>query len=131
MGSLRIAVVLAALVLPAVPVGAEPSVPPPAAPAPGFAPVEDLSVELARLQGEAEDARRRLDEADAAVARAGREPRGAAQLERLVGRRADAERALQAVRERAPGLLARARAAGVDATTLHSYERALLAEERR
>lgn len=102
--------------------------PPPAAPAPAAVPGgQGLETELASLRRDVQTARRELDEANAAVARASRGS-SAAQLERLVDRQQRAERTLATVRERVPALLAAARAAGLSDAAVRSYQRSLSGE---
>ncbi|NNL66372.1 MAG: hypothetical protein HKP30_09030, partial [Myxococcales bacterium] len=66
-----------------------------------------------------------LRDANAAIARASHQNVGPSKLERLAERQERAQRAFDTARERVPGLMAQARAAGMSASTLRAYERSL------
>jgi hypothetical protein len=112
------------------PAHAEPTVEPtapPAAPAPAARPgdADALSVQLDRLADARRDvlaAERELREANAAVARA----RGSStRLARAEARQREAQEAFDAARGRVPELVAEARAAGLSAAAVRSYEHSL------
>lgn len=103
---------------------------PPAAPAPADdrGSVADLSDQLDRLAEVRRDvleARRELREANAAVARSrGSSPHAA----RALARQEEAQAAFDAARARVPELMAEARAAGLSAAALRSYEHSIYGE---
>jgi len=100
---------------------------PPAAPAPAGDPGDaaDLSVQLHRLAEARRDvleAERELHRANAAVARA----RGSSAREaRAEERQQEAQAAFDAARERVPEVVAEARAAGLSAAAVRSWEHSI------
>ncbi|MBW2312586.1 MAG: hypothetical protein JRH10_00225 [Deltaproteobacteria bacterium] len=108
------------------PAAAEPQLgntPPPAAPAPTSS--GDFSVHLEQLAEARRDvleAERELRQANAALVRA----RGSsARIERATARQQEAQSGFDVARSRVPEVLAQARAAGLSASVLRSYEHSL------
>jgi hypothetical protein len=105
--------------------------PPPAAPAPAPSPSgddADLQArldELAEARSAALDAERELNEANAALARASRQGTRGERLARLEDRQRQAQESFDAVRQRVPELVARARAAGLSDAAARRWEHTL------
>ena len=115
-------------------VTAEPTtqnVPPPAAPAPPEAstPDADLSAQLdqlAQARREVLKAERELRSANSALARAERAGNvSALRLQLISSRQEHAQNAFDAARRRVPELVTQARAAGLSASAVRSYEHSL------
>jgi len=103
-------------------------VPPPASPAPAATPASErnLIAELDEARRALVEAEHTLRSANAEVARASRRAgTRASELERLAERQQTAQEAFDQARERVPQLVAEARAAGVSASVLRSYEHQL------
>lgn len=127
--SIRILAMIAGVSLASGPATASPdAAPPPAAPAPVAAPGSQhgLNQELADARRGLLEAERALREANAALARANRSSGGdAPELERLGERQQEAQAGFEAARDRLPELMVRARAAGLSASALRTYQHSL------
>jgi len=127
--SIRILAIVAGITLASGPAAASPDdAPPPAAPAPVASPggQPDLTRELADARRSLLEAEQELREANAALARAGRDSGAdASELERLSERQHEAQAAFDSARDRLPELMVRAQAAGFSTAALRAYQHSL------